>query len=118
MWKLKKPCVDCPFRRSSLKGWLGETRAREIIGGLTGGEHQSFYCHKTTVTSDTEEDSREVTEESQHCAGAAILLHKTKQPNMAMRLGYCYGDFDGAKLEEQTEVFNTEIEFINHHDWN
>lgn len=36
-----KPCRDCPFRKDTLKGWLGERRMREIVHA------DSFACHKT-----------------------------------------------------------------------
>lgn len=39
---VKKPCKDCPFRKDSLKGWLGEERITEII------DQNSFVCHKKT----------------------------------------------------------------------
>jgi len=38
----KKPCKDCPFRKDSLKGWLGEDRITEIL------QSSSFVCHKKT----------------------------------------------------------------------
>lgn len=39
---VKKPCKDCPFRKDSLKGWLGRERMTEIL------ETESFVCHKKT----------------------------------------------------------------------
>lgn len=39
---ITRPCRDCPFRRDSLKGWLGEQRMTEILGA------DSFVCHKKT----------------------------------------------------------------------
>lgn len=39
---IKKPCRDCPFRKNSLKGWLGERRMTEILAA------DSFVCHKKT----------------------------------------------------------------------
>ena len=38
---MKSPCADCPFRKDSLKGWLGADRMEEILG------QESFVCHKT-----------------------------------------------------------------------
>ncbi len=81
---------------------------------MTGGSHESFFCHKTTASTGT--DEKAITYDSQHCIGAAIVLHKTQQPNMAMRLGYLHGDFDGKLLADQQEVFDTPEEFVEHHD--
>ncbi|KZN20479.1 MULTISPECIES: DUF6283 family protein [Pseudomonas] len=39
---IKKPCRDCPFRKDTLKGWLGEERMTEILAA------DSFVCHKKT----------------------------------------------------------------------
>ena len=39
---MKSPCKDCPFRKDSLQGWLGEERITEIVNA------SSFVCHKKT----------------------------------------------------------------------
>lgn len=39
---IKKPCRDCPFRKDSLRGWLGKDRITEILAA------ESFVCHKKT----------------------------------------------------------------------
>lgn len=39
---VKRPCRNCPFRKDTLKGWLGEQRMKEIL------EADSFVCHKKT----------------------------------------------------------------------
>lgn len=38
---VKKPCGQCPFRKDTQKGWLGESRITEILNSNT------FTCHKT-----------------------------------------------------------------------
>jgi hypothetical protein len=37
---VKKPCHDCPFKKDTLKGWLGRERMTEILS------QGSFVCHK------------------------------------------------------------------------
>lgn len=37
-----RPCRDCPSRKDSLKGWLGESRMADIL------KMDSFFCHKKT----------------------------------------------------------------------
>lgn len=39
---IKKPCRDCPFKKDTLRGWLGEERMTEILAA------DSFVCHKKT----------------------------------------------------------------------
>lgn len=39
---MKKPCANCPFRKDTLKGWLGRDRMKDILSA------DSFVCHKKT----------------------------------------------------------------------
>lgn len=39
---VKRPCRECPFRKDTLQGWLGEKRMTEIL------DSNSFVCHKRT----------------------------------------------------------------------
>lgn len=39
---INKPCKDCPFRKDTLQGWLGEEGMNEILAA------DSFVCHKKT----------------------------------------------------------------------
>ena len=39
---MKKPCSQCPFRKDTMKGWLGSDRIAEIL------KADSFVCHKKT----------------------------------------------------------------------
>ena len=38
----KRPCKKCPFRKDTLRGWLGADRMEEILSSDT------FVCHETT----------------------------------------------------------------------
>ncbi len=55
---MNAPCADCPFRKDSLDGWLGEKRMTGIL------QSDSFVCHKTTHK---EMDDR------RQCAGHMII---------------------------------------------
>lgn len=37
---VKRPCEHCPFKKDTLKGWLGADRMSEIL------DSGSFVCHK------------------------------------------------------------------------
>lgn len=39
---MPRPCKDCPFRKDTLRGWLGAPRMTEILSA------DSFVCHKKT----------------------------------------------------------------------
>lgn len=90
------PCKDCPFRKDSLKGWLGSERAKEIA------ESDSFVCHKTT---------KGKTEDRKQCAGHMLLVGDNSSfVRLASRLRIPI-DLRGREL-----VFNDKSEFIDHHD--
>ncbi len=125
MFNLIAPCANCPFRNDmpNQKGWLGERRAQEIFDNLKQGGF--FPCHKTTRTDDDDWDELddepkpfEIKKHHQFCAGALIMLEKTKiahtlQPFQVLeRLGY----YDSKRLRiEESHVFDTESEFIQWH---
>lgn len=86
---IKKPCKDCPFRKDSLKGWLGKERMTEILNT------DSFVCHKDT---------------SKQCAGHMLIKGKD---NAFVKLA---NEINIAlKLKGKNLVFNTVNDCINHH---
>lgn len=111
-YDLKAPCKDCPFRTDCIKGWLGENRAAEIADSLIDNQ-KTFPCHKTT-TNDSEGDTVE-NEDSQHCAGAMIMLEHIQRPNQMMRICERLGIYDHKKLDMEAPVFDDPQEFIEHH---
>jgi len=85
----KKPCSDCPFRKDTLKGWLGEGRVTDILG------RPSFVCHKKTHL---------------QCAGHMLLKGSDNEfVRFASRMRLETG-LHGAEL-----VFDSEQECIEHH---
>ncbi len=85
----RKPCIQCPFRKDTLEGWLG---ARRMTGIL---QDDSFICHKT--------DDRQ-------CAGHMLLKGDKSQYVQVMRRLYGTPDPAGKEL-----IFDTEQECIEHH---
>jgi len=47
------------------------------------------------------------TEESQHCAGALILMEKMKRPSQMMRIVERLGMYDATKLQMDAPVFSS-----------
>jgi hypothetical protein len=113
---LKKPCggtCNCPFRTDSLKGWLGQERAEELVSALYE-QDLTFSCHKTTT--DTEDGFDHSSDNNtQHCAGAMIMMEKSEQANQMMRLMERIGLYDRNKLDMTSPVFDTPEQFIEHH---
>lgn len=86
---VKKPCTGCPFRRDSMKGWLGEKRMTEILG------IDSFVCHKKT---------------SLQCAGHMLIKG---DDNEFVRLAKSMDIETG--LRGRDLVFKTKEDCIAHH---
>ncbi len=42
---LKSPCAECPFKKSSFKGWLGGLTAKETHDVVL--DEADFACHMT-----------------------------------------------------------------------
>lgn len=117
MFKLRKPCSGCPFRKDCLKGWLGKARAEELVEEIIEGDG-FFSCHKT-VTYDGEWDEEveaPLEECNQFCAGALILAQKVgENANRNIRLALRLGLFTMEEMRGGELIFDTSEEFINHH---
>ncbi|GAB4042646.1 DUF6283 family protein [Spirosoma litoris] len=101
---MKKPCNNCPFRKDSLEGWLGEYRARQIAQSATSDNN--FYCHKTLIRDD--EGDTQIGINSQICAGSVLLHQKEGRPN-------CYYRFIDKEYSGSELIFDSANDFIEHH---
>lgn len=110
-YDLISPCGNCPFR-CDVPGFLSEERAQEIAESITRRQ-QTFSCHKMNEFDDEGEPIE--SENSQHCAGALIMLEKMEQPNQMMRVCERLGMYDRRKLRMDAPVFDDAEEFVEHH---
>ena len=86
---VKKPCAQCPFRKDTLKGWLGARRMTEILAADT------FVCHKKTDL---------------QCAGHMLIKgDENSFVRLAGRLGI------ELTLSGRELVFDSKQECIQHH---
>lgn len=60
----KKPCVECPFRIDSAKGYLGGFSIEDTM--LTALSDGDFKCHLTRET-----------DNEKHCAGRLLFAKKS-----------------------------------------
>lgn len=85
---LKRPCKHCPFR-ADIPGYLRAGRVAEINYALVYG-NSTFPCHKTLEDVENEDGEGELctTPDSQHCAGAILLMLRTGEfdDNQMMRI--------------------------------
>ena len=85
----KKPCSECPIRKDTLKGWLGNDKIAAIL------KADCFVCHKNT---------------SLQCAGHMLLK---KQENAFVQIAERLSI--NLKLEGEELIFDTEDDCIAHH---
>ena len=96
------PCSSCPFLKDKPTAvrFLTKARTDEISEALLSGD--GFTCHK--------DNDIDVGRRAQ-CAGAMLILHKLRKPNLAMRLLRFFGLLDFDKLKGAESVFD------NFEDW-
>lgn len=89
------PCKECPWRRASMPGWLGEQYSPEEFRAIAHSDSR-FPCHRTIGK-----------KEELQCAGMAIYrANVIKRPR------------DPAILilpVDREKVFATPDEFVTHH---
>lgn len=116
---LQQPCKDCPFRRSSMAGWLGSGDPDHFIDAALadefGGENPAATyaepCHLTVDYSDPE--WRECADEQEACVGAAIFyrnVDRFKMPRERRRF-----EMVRDVQPDHEKVFSTAEEFVEHH---
>lgn len=90
--QITKPCSDCPWRRDSIKGWLGGMTPEEWLDAIHGMGDTFIDCH---------------TINGPQCAGAAIYranISKLPRNPMILQLP-----------KDKESVFSTPMEFLKHH---
>lgn len=92
---VKKPCKNCPFKKDTMRGWLGKERMTEILGD------DSFVCHKTTQGE---------MKDRRQCAGHMIMKG---EDNMFVALAQRIGQ--PVQLGGQDQVFDSKQDCIDHH---
>lgn len=93
MFKLTRPCNNCPFRKGQGKLFgMHRFRLREIFGAV------AFQCHKT-VDYDAEDEADRHGDKPQQCAGLMSLLHRAGRSNTIMQVGERLGSFNPSRLD-------------------
>lgn len=95
MFDLKRPCVNCPFRKGQGHLFqLPSERLKEIVEGI------AFQCHKTLEF--TEDGENNHGDNPQQCAGLMAVLHKEGRHNQIMQIAERTGFLnpDDLKLED------------------
>lgn len=104
---LRKPCNECPFRRTAPAGWLGPWNVEDLLRSLAT---TPFPCHRTIHGQEDMSDNT-----LQGCAGAAIFLNNklemSRHPLTYKHQQLC----KGVPQEIKDSVFQWPNEFRQHH---
>jgi hypothetical protein len=104
-WDIKHPCKNCPFRCDGNGVQLGS--AASIAAALKKDDHTWFICHETL---------QRTKKKQSHCIGAAIVLWRERNPNLAMRLAMAFELLIVEQLETPTApIFDSLSDFVNYH---
>lgn len=110
VFRLKKVCSNCPFRKDIDFHGLSEERVNDLRSRLNNGE--VFHCHKTLDYSKLDEDDPDKTDDddmssavvpqTQFCAGARATMELGGSPNVLLDLGKLLGiKTDGFDAQSQ-----------------
>ena len=104
--ELKKPCKACPWRRESLKGYLGDSTPAEFLQQSEMELRMPCHIHVDYERNDWQHQARTAPQ----CAGRAIhFANRCKKPR----------DSDLLVLPaDREEVFSNPQEFYDHHTHN
>lgn len=99
MFKLKRPCSNCPFRIGQGEMFcLPRLRLREILAG------GAFQCHKT-VDYSQETDEGLSGDKPQQCVGLMAILHREGRPNQIMQIAERTGFLKPEELDPDKEAY-------------
>lgn len=106
---MNNPCKECPFRRTSAAGYLGEA-SHEPEVFLNSLEHTPIPCHMIVDWEQASDDELEDACWNNTCVGSLqYLKNQAKLPRNPR--------YDKLVREalKNPDVFTWKIEFINHH---
>lgn len=106
---MPSPCDECPFRRASAPGWLGEhAHPREII---LHAQHGRFPCHKSVnFHKDNGLEFDDAVEKAMTCRGSLIYLNNTcsiSRDDVIRK--------EQSKIGKSDEVFANAAQMVEHH---
>ena len=100
MFDLKRPCVNCPFRKGQGECFrLNRLRLREIRRAV------AFQCHKT-VDYETEDREKRQGDRPQQCAGLMAVLAREGEANQITQVAGRFG-VDLSGLDPDNEAYES-----------
>lgn len=100
----QKPCRECPFKRTSARGWLGDDTPEGFMA--TTMADTEMPCHMT-VDYEDKKNWRENLSNATQCAGAAIFFANIAKMSRDRSRGQL--------PRNKALVFSHPQEFVDHH---
>lgn len=102
---MKKPCVDCPFKKTSLAGYLGGRWEAIELHRFVMSEGD-FACHNTI------KGDQEIHDKLEHCVGS--ILYMNKNAKRCSHNTERKAIQESLKGESTSDILNL-VEFCEHH---
>ena len=116
-FKLKAPCVSCPFMRGGVKH--GPESALGYAAHLTFGRGATFPCHRTVDPAQDRSKWQPWGEGQQMCAGGLIFAEKVGHRSETTQALVDAGLHDVESLNDiKGEVFGAVDEMLKYHSEN
>lgn len=110
----KNPCKECPFRKTSAPGWLGDLSGQPQVF-IDALDHTIIPCHMRVYWDEEAKDTLIVSGEDNPCIGALSFCENSlKYPRAARGKGTRYYDLM-EKAVKNPDVFQWSNEFVKHH---
>jgi hypothetical protein len=108
VFDLKRPCVNCQFRKGQGEFFqLHPIRLAEIYGAT------AFQCHRTLAHLDDGEHWQG--DRPQQCAGLMAVLAREGAENQIMQVAQRLGHLDVAGLDPDREAYDTWADVLAAH---
>lgn len=104
--KHKEACERCPWRRTSVRGWLGDETPSGFLWATQREHHMPCHCGVDYEKADWKESLVS----SPHCAGSLVFLKNNMQLPVDIVLRKMV-----ERVEKSDEVFTWGKEFLDHH---
>lgn len=110
MFDLKRPCIDCPFRKGQGElfqlplGRLSEIRRAP-----------AFQCHKTVDYDEWDDPELRAGDRPQQCAGLMAVLVRERAENSIMQVAERLGRVDFRSLDPEHEAYESWADVLAAH---
>jgi hypothetical protein len=107
---LPQPCGECPFTKTSMKGWLGDVYEDATDLHRVVMSEFPFPCHQAQ-TDDVVTIDKSGNEDNPLCAGALLYMRKNGKLPRNPQLKSAMDSISSSKMDNILSV----PEFIQHH---